>query len=123
VASVQNSYAREALARDLEPLEKQRADIEASIAKLDQQKLQIDKWMADHKAAAKTAPKPAPTPESKPMPTSTTAETRSEAPPGSTSTASDERIASLKELASLKESGVLTEEEFEAEKKRILAGG
>jgi Short C-terminal domain len=121
-ASVQNSYAREALARDLEPLEKQRADIEAAIAKLDQQKLQIDKWMADHKAAAKAAPKPAPAKMSKAVPASAAAETRTEAPAGSASTVSDERIASLKELASLKESGVLTEEEFQAEKKRILAG-
>jgi hypothetical protein len=122
VASVRNSYAREALARDLEPLEEQRAEIEASIAKLDQQKLQIDKWVADQKAAAKATPKPAPAKMSQAAPASAAAETRNEAAAGSAATGPDERIESLKELADLKESGVLTEEEFQAEKKRILAG-
>jgi type II secretory pathway pseudopilin PulG len=38
------------------------------------------------------------------------------------STSSADRIAQLKELAGLKEAGILTEEEFQAEKARILAG-
>jgi len=114
VASVQNSYAREALARDLEPLEKQRADIEAAIAKLDQQKLQIDKWVADQKAAAKT---------SKAASAPAVAKTQQKTPPSTAPAAADDRIAKLKDLASLKESGILTEEEFQAEKQRILAGG
>jgi hypothetical protein len=43
-----------------------------------------------------------------------------EAPAAGSSSA--DRIAQLKELASLKEAGILTEEEFQAEKARILAG-
>jgi hypothetical protein len=114
VASVRNSYAREALARDLEPLEQQRAEIEASIAKLDQQKLQIDKWVADQKAAAKT---------SKAASAPAVAKTQQKTPPSTAPAAADDRIAKLKDLAVLKESGILTEEEFQAEKQRILAGG
>ena len=124
-ASVQNSYARKDLANDLEPMERQRAEIEAAIAKLDQQKLQVDKWVTEHKAAAQTAkaaPAPAAAKKSKPAPTPAAAESRQQAPAAPAPAPSDERIASLKELASLKESGVLTEEEFQAEKKRILAG-
>jgi len=109
VASLQNSYDRKDLATELEPLEQQRVEIEAAIAELDQQKLRIDKWMADEKAAAKT---------SKAAPAPAVAETQQQTPP-----ASDDRIAKLKDLASLKESGILTEEEFQAEKQRILAGG
>ena len=117
VASVQNSYDREALARDLEPMEKQRAQIEAEIAKLDQDKLRIDKWVADEKAAAKAskAAKAASTPAPVKLPP------RQETPVAAPA-ASDDRIAKLKDLADLKESGILTEEEFQAEKQRVLAG-
>jgi hypothetical protein len=34
-----------------------------------------------------------------------------------------DRVTQLKELAELKEAGMLTEEEFQQEKQRILAGG
>jgi Short C-terminal domain len=37
-------------------------------------------------------------------------------------TATDDRIARLKDLADLKAQGILTEEEFAAEKSRILSG-
>ena len=114
VASLQNSYDRKDLATELEPLEQQRVEIEAAIAELDQQKLRIDKWMADEKAAAKT---------SKAAPAPVAAEKQLEVPPAPAPAASDDRIAKLKDLASLKESGILTEEEFQAEKQRILSGG
>ena len=118
-ASVQNSYDREALARDLEPLEKQRAQIEAEVAKLDQQKLRIDQWVANDKAAAKArkAAKAASTPAPAKLPKQATP-----AAPVAAPAASDDRIAKLKDLADLKESGILTEEEFQAEKQRVLAG-
>lgn len=45
-----------------------------------------------------------------------------EAPaPAAPATSPAERIAQLKDLASLKEAGILTDQEFEAEKARILA--
>ena len=118
-ASVQNSYDREALARDLEPMEKQRAQIEAEVAKLDQQKLRIDQWVANEKAAdkARKAAKAASTPAPAKPPRQATP-----AAPVAAPAASDDRIAKLKDLAALKESGVLTEEEFQAEKQRVLAG-
>jgi hypothetical protein len=34
----------------------------------------------------------------------------------------EDRVAKLRELAALKNDGILTEEEFEAEKRRLLAG-
>ena len=114
VASLQNSYDRKDLATELEPLEQQRVEIESAIAELDQQKLRIDKWMADEKAAAKT---------SKAAPAPVAAETQPQMPPATAPAASDDRIAKLKDLASLKEFGILTEEEFQAEKQRILSGG
>ena len=121
-ASVQNSYDREALARDLEPMEKQRAQIEAEIAKLDQHKLRIDQWVANEKAADKarkaTSASAAPAKPSKQEPP-VAAPT---AAPVAAPAASDDRIAKLKDLAELKESGILTEEEFQAEKQRVLAG-
>jgi Short C-terminal domain len=43
------------------------------------------------------------------------------AAPAAPADAGRDRIAQLKDLADLKASGVLTEEEFEAEKRRILA--
>jgi hypothetical protein len=118
-ASVQNSYDREALARDLEPMERQRAQIEAEIAKLDQQKLRIDQWVANEKAAdkARKAAKAASTPAPAKPPRQATP-----AAPVAAPAASDDRIAKLQDLAELKESGVLTEEEFQAEKQRVLAG-
>lgn len=44
-----------------------------------------------------------------------------EPPPPATSTTTDDTLAQLKQLGELRESGVLTEEEFEAQKARILA--
>ena len=44
-------------------------------------------------------------------------------PPAAPAAASgDDRVQQLKDLAALKEQGVLTEQEFAAEKSRILAG-
>ncbi len=43
------------------------------------------------------------------------------AAPAAAASSSADRIAQLKDLASLKEAGILTEEEFQAEKARILA--
>jgi hypothetical protein len=43
------------------------------------------------------------------------------APPAAAPAAGDSRVEQLKELAGLKEQGVLSEEEFAAEKARILA--
>ena len=43
-------------------------------------------------------------------------------PPAPAAAAPEDRIEKLKELGALKEQGVLTEQEFEAEKARILAG-
>ena len=107
-ANVVDSYGRKSLATDLEPLEEQRQAIEAQIATLDRQKLELDRWIAEHKneEAAKKADKDAAAPR-----TARDAATAS----------SEDHIAQLKELAGLKEAGVLTEEEFQAEKKRILA--
>ena len=42
-------------------------------------------------------------------------------PPPAPAPAAPDRVAQLKELAALKDQGVLTEEEFAAEKARILA--
>jgi hypothetical protein len=44
------------------------------------------------------------------------------APPPPAAPASADRVEQLKDLADLKQQGVLTEEEFAAEKARILAG-
>jgi hypothetical protein len=43
-------------------------------------------------------------------------------PPPAPAPAGQDRVEQLKELAALKEQGVLTDEEFAAEKARILAG-
>jgi hypothetical protein len=43
-------------------------------------------------------------------------------PPPPPAPAADDRVERLKDLADLKQQGVLTEEEFAAEKARILAG-
>lgn len=48
--SVKNSYDRKGLADDLEPLELQRQEIEASIQQLDLEKLRLDAWIAEQKA-------------------------------------------------------------------------
>jgi Short C-terminal domain len=45
-----------------------------------------------------------------------------EAPPPAAPAGGEDRVEQLKELASLKDQGVLTEEEFEREKARILGG-
>jgi hypothetical protein len=42
--------------------------------------------------------------------------------PAPAASAEDERIAKLKQLADLKAQGILTEEEFAAEKARVLTG-
>jgi len=44
------------------------------------------------------------------------------APPPPAPSAGQDRVEQLKDLADLKQQGVLTEEEFAAEKARILAG-
>jgi hypothetical protein len=44
------------------------------------------------------------------------------APPPAPAAAGEDRVEQLKGLAALKEQGVLTEEEFAAEKARILGG-
>jgi hypothetical protein len=108
------------LAQDLEPLEEQRQQIEAAIAELDQQKLRLDKWVADEKAAEKAAKEAKAA--AKAAPAAAEVAPPQPAPPDAAPAASDDRIAKLKDLADLKESGVLTEEEFQAEKKRILEG-
>ncbi|WP_030243280.1 SHOCT domain-containing protein [Streptomyces sp. NRRL S-350] len=43
-------------------------------------------------------------------------------PAAPTTTSMDDRIAQLQKLAQLKEQGVLTDEEFTAQKQRLLAG-
>jgi hypothetical protein len=45
-----------------------------------------------------------------------------QAPPPAQPAAAEDRVEKLKELAALKQQGVLTDEEFAAEKARILAG-
>ena len=110
-ANVVDSYGRKSLAADLEPLEEQRQAIEAQIATLDRQKLELDRWIAERKneEAAKKAAKKADKDAAAPRTARDTA-----------TASSEDHIAQLKELAGLKEAGVLTEEEFQAEKKRIL---
>ena len=43
-------------------------------------------------------------------------------PPAAPAASGDDRVEQLKELAALKDQGVLTDEEFAAEKARVLAG-
>ena len=43
-------------------------------------------------------------------------------PPAAPAAGGEDRVQQLKDLAALKEQGVLTEQEFAAEKARILAG-
>jgi hypothetical protein len=43
-------------------------------------------------------------------------------PPAQPAAAREDRIGKLKELGALKQQGVLTEQEFEAEKARVLSG-
>ena len=132
-ANVVDSHGRKSLAEDLEPLEDQRRQIEASVAELDQEKLQLDKWVADAKVADKAAKEAAKAAKATDKAAKAAAKPASPAadsvtpppsrPPDASATASDDRIAKLKDLADLKEAGVLTEEEFQAEKKRVLEGG
>ena len=63
---------------------------------------QAQRWAAQD--APQQAPPPAPAPAPAPA------------------AASESRVDQLKDLADLKQQGVLTEQEFEAEKARILAG-
>lgn len=51
-----------------------------------------------------------------------TSQPRPAAPQATSATSEEDRIEKLKELASLRDSGVLTEEEFQQEKKRLLGG-
>jgi hypothetical protein len=46
-----------------------------------------------------------------------------EAAQGDSGAISDEQIESLRQLAQLKEEGILTNEEFEAQKEKLLQGG
>jgi predicted nucleic acid-binding Zn-ribbon protein len=105
VASVRNSYDRKGLAIELEPLEERRAAIEEELIALDAEKLEIEKWMSAQKSGTGKSTRKETTPASSPAATDT-----------------DARIAQLEQLASLKERGILTDEEFLAEKQRILAG-
>ena len=76
-------------------------------------------WVAQgHPGQAFPAHQPAPTPTAPPPPP-----TGSEpaAPPGAPDTGMAGVLAQLKELGELRSAGVLTEEEFEAQKRRILA--
>ena len=101
VASYRSSYDRKNLAEELEPLEERRAAIEDELLELDRQKLEIEKWMSAQKLETeqeKAAQKAAKASE-------TVAQT-----------------AQIELLTSLKERGILTEEEFEAEKELVLAG-
>jgi adenylosuccinate synthase len=108
-ANVVDSYGRKSMAEDLEPLEEQRQQVEAELQALDREQLELEHWIAENKGAQQ-AKKPAAKAQ-EPAPKAATAAEPS---------AADQRIAQLKDLASLKEAGVLTEEEFQAEKKRIL---
>lgn len=73
---------------------------------------QGQRWAAQQPAPQDTAPPPpSPSPPPPPPPP---------APPGPAAAPVD-RISALKELADLKSQGVLTDEEFAAEKARILA--
>ena len=45
-----------------------------------------------------------------------------QAPPPAAPAAAEDRVEQLKELAALKQQGVLTDDEFAAEKARILSG-
>jgi len=108
-ANVVDSYGRKSMAEDLGPLEEQRQQVEAELQALDREQLELEHWITENKGADK-AKKPAAKAE-KPAPKAAAAVEPS---------AADQRIAQLKDLASLKEAGVLTEEEFQAEKKRIL---
>lgn len=125
VASIANSYDRKALANDLEPLEAQRVEVEAQIADLDRQKLLLDQWIAEQKAAGKTKSKTEGESKAEEGAAPAVAAPAAAAPavPAAAGSASDARIAKLKELAELKEAGILTDEEFQAEKKRVLAEG
>jgi hypothetical protein len=44
------------------------------------------------------------------------------APAGTTTLSTDDKIAKIKELGQLKDAGLLTDEEFAAEKAKVLAG-
>lgn len=66
---------------------------------------QGQRWASQQPAARDTAPPPPPPPP----------------PPAGPAPAPVDRISALKELADLKSQGVLTDEEFAAEKARILA--
>lgn len=52
-ASLQDSYGRKSLAKDLEPLEEERAAIEAEMLALDREKLELERWIAQEEAKEK----------------------------------------------------------------------
>ena len=79
----------------------------------DQQIADLQDEMAVQQAPAAYAPPPAAPPPPAPA----------APPPAAAASTSADRIAQLKELGELRASGVLTEEEFEREKQRILGGG
>ena len=69
---------------------------------------QYNRWSEQEQAQAAQQPAPAPAP---PPP----------APAAAASSGGEDRFAQLKQLGELKAQGILTEEEFAAEKARILA--
>lgn len=73
----------------------------------------------DSQPAAAYAPPPAQPKYAPPAPPPAPAAAPPPAPAASSST---DRIAQLKELGELRDAGVLTEEEFQQEKQRILSG-
>ncbi|MEV7775006.1 SHOCT domain-containing protein [Kitasatospora sp. NPDC086791] len=66
---------------------------------------QAGRW-AQQEAAAEPAPPPAPAP----------------AAPAAAPASMDDKIAQLQQLAQLRDQGVLTDEEFAAQKQQLLAG-
>ena len=74
---------------------------------------------ADSQQAAEYAPPPPAQPPPAPPP----APAAAPPPAPAAASSSTDRIAQLKELGELRDSGVLTEDEFQQEKQRILSGG
>ncbi len=71
---------------------------------------QQQKYAAQAEQAAAQAPPPPPPPEEAPPPP----------PPAAPESEMDDVIAQLQKLGELKEQGILTEEEFEAQKAKLL---
>ena len=78
------------------------------------QRRQQGRWAAQEQAAAAAQPQPTYRQSSEPSPPA-----YQEAPPEQDM---DSKIAQLKQLAGLRDAGVLTDVEFEIEKRKILGG-